>query len=119
MITIICSCSRTDNRLIGTWSVDNISFNFDEKKNTPAMIQQFGEQERQSTLSFKNDSIVDITLGKMNGDYRYTIDKNGIITVESNDKSLSDNVLGILSDEVIKSIVKTDIGEMTVTFVKQ
>ncbi len=82
------------------------------------MIQQFGERERQSTLSFKNDSIVGITLNKLNGEYRYTIGEHGIIKIDNNDKSLPDNVLGRLSDGVIKSVIKTDIGEMTVTFVR-
>lgn len=107
------------NSIKGLWVVDNISFYFDEKKNTPSMIKQFGEQEQQSTLSFLNDSIVNIKLNKMNGNYHYIIDKHGIITIYDNDNSLPDNILGTLSDGIITSIIKTDIGKMTVTFIKQ
>lgn len=55
----------------------------------------------------------------MNGNYHYIIDKHGIITIYDNDNSLPDNILGTLSDGIITSIIKTDIGKMTVTFIKQ
>ena len=115
---LMFSCTEK-NSIKGLWVVDNISFYFDEKKNTPSMIKQFGEQEQQSTLSFLNDSIVNIKLNKMNGNYHYIIDKHGIITIYDNDNSLPDNILGTLSDGIITSIIKTDTGKMTVTFIKQ
>lgn len=37
------------------------------------MIQQIGEQEMNNSLIFKNDSIVNIVMVDMNGDYIYHI----------------------------------------------
>jgi len=106
-LTLLTACSHPDS-LIGKWTVEKVTFDFDERRNTPEMIQQFGEQEVHNTLIFKNDSIVNIVMLDMNGDYHYKIEGNEIFV---------DNLkIGTLENGKITSKIKTPIGEMSVIF---
>ena len=64
-----------DSSLKGRWIVENISFDFDERRNTPDMISQFGEEESRNELIFKNDSVVYIKMLGFNGDYQYFVNE--------------------------------------------
>jgi len=103
------SCSHPDT-LIGKWTVEKVNFDFDERRNTPEMIQQFGEQEIHNTLIFKNDSIVNIVMANMDGDYVYHQNDNEIF--------VEDLIIGTLENGKITSKIKTPIGEMTVVYKK-
>lgn len=83
---------------------------FDEKRNTPEMIQQIGEQEMNNSLIFKNDSIVNIVMVDMNGDYNYVLKDNEIF--------VGDMKIGTLENGKITSKVMTPVGEMTVIYKK-
>lgn len=111
------SCSPKDTSLQGKWVVENISFDFDEKKNTPQMISQFGEMEQSDELIFKNDSIVYVKMLDFDGDFYYKIDENGNINFIDN--KLIINKLGIKKANKIYSNQKTMIGDMEIIFVKE
>jgi len=103
------SCSHPDS-LIGKWTVEKVSLGFDEKRNTPEMIQQIGEQEMNNSLVFKNDSIVNIVMVNMNDDYNYVLKDNEIF--------VGDMKIGTLENGKINSKVMTPVGEMTVIYKK-
>ena len=106
----LAACSKSDS-VIGKWTVEKVTFDFDERRNTPDMIHQAGEQEMHNSLIFKNDSIVNIIMSDMNGDYIYHIDGNGIF--------VEDMKIGTLENERITSKIKTPIGWMTVVYKKK
>lgn len=110
---MLFSCSRSSS-IIGTWTVEKISFEFDERKSTPEMIQQFGEIEKHNTLIFKNDSIVHITMAAIDADYQYQISENGTVSLTPDE-----NITIMLNHDIIKTETETPIGKMTVTYLKR
>ena len=114
-IFALFSCSRSSS-IIGTWTVEKINFEFDERKSTPEMIQQLGEIERHNTLIFKNDSIVHINMAAIDADYHYQISKDGTISLKPSDHLIS-NIS--LNQNVINTETETPIGMMTITYEKK
>lgn len=107
IILFFFGCSHPDT-IIGKWTVEEVTFDFDERRNTPEMIQQSGEQEMHNSLIFKNDSVVNIVMSDMNGDYLYYIDGNEIF--------IENMKIGALENGRIISDIKTPIGGMTVVY---
>jgi hypothetical protein len=96
--------------------VDNVNFDFDERRNTPEMIHQMGREESKNELIFKNDSIVYIKMSVYDGEYHYTINENSEIRF----KDVSGfNILGVMKENKIYSEQNTAIGKMRVVFVKE
>lgn len=106
-----------DSSLKGRWIVENISFDFDERRNTPDMISQFGEEESRNELIFKNDSVVYIKMLGFNGDYQYFVNEKSEIIFK--DKSSLFGELGVIKDNKIYSEQNTAIGKMKIIFVKE
>ena len=113
-IFILFSCSRSSS-IIGTWTVDKVSFEFNERKSTPEMIRQLGEIEKHNTLIFKNDSIVHITMAAIDADYLYQISNDGTITLEPANHPISSISL---NQNVIQTETETVIGKMRITYKK-
>ena len=108
----LLSCSKSTG-IIGTWTVDKINFDFNERKSTPEMIQQLGEIEKHNTLIFKNDSIVHITMAAINADYRYQISDDGTIILTPHDHIIS-NIK--TTANIILTETETPIGTMRITY---
>lgn len=111
------SCSSKDTSLQGRWVVENISFDFDEKKTTPQMISQFGEMEQSDELVFKNDSMVYVKMLDFDGDFYYKMDEKGNISFVDN--KLIINQLGNKKANKIYSNQNTLIGNMEIIFIKE
>lgn len=115
-IVFIVSCTSNNDTLQGRWVVDNVNFDFDERRNTPEMIHQMGREESKNELIFKNDSIVYIKMSIYDGEYHYTINENSEIRF----KDVSGfNILGVMKENKIYSEQNTAIGKMRVVFVKE
>ena len=54
----LCACSPKADSLIGTWTVDKVNVQFDERHNTPELVKQVGEMEKQNVISISKDSIL-------------------------------------------------------------
>ena len=52
-----CYRNPTDS-LIGTWTVDKVNVQFDERHSTPELVKQMGEMERQNVITINKDSIL-------------------------------------------------------------
>ncbi len=113
----MCSCSSPDFSLEGRWIVDDLKLDFDERRNTPEMISQIGNEESKNELIFKNDSIVYIKMMSYDGNYRYAINERSEITFMN--ATSNNNKLGILKDNKIYSEQNTAIGKMRIVFVKK
>ena len=111
-IFLLFSCSRSSS-IIGTWTVEKISFEFDERKSTPEMIQQLGEIEKHNTLIFKNDSIVHINMAAIDADYHYQISADGTIILTPHDHLIS-NIK--TTANIILTETETPIGTMRITY---
>lgn len=121
-LLFVTLCSRYSNeKLIGTWSLSQIDYEFDETRHTPKMIRQIAEAEKMIKYRFENDTdLVTINNGQEIRLY-YSIDTENVIRY-SNNKDLSHSVvLGVYSDKEktirIKSL--TMIGEIEVVFSKE
>lgn len=116
-LLVMYSCLSHDSSLKGRWIVENISFDFDERRNTPDMISQFGEEESRNEFIFKNDSVVYIKMLGFNGDYQYFVNEKSEIIFK--DKSSLFGELGVIKDNKIYSEQNTAIGKMKIIFVKE
>ncbi len=117
VLLVICSCSSPDFSLKGRWIVEKVNFDFDERKNTPEMISQFGKEESKDELIFKNDSIVYVKMSVYDDDYHYKINEKSEITFWN--ESLDNQTLGTIKDNKIYSEQNTAIGKMRIVFVKK
>ena len=117
LLIFILSCTSKSDTIHGRWIVENVNFDFDERRNTPEMISQIGKEESKDELIFKNDSVVYIKMLNYNGDYQYTI--NEISEINFKDDISDINKLGVLKGNKIYSEQNTPIGKMKIVFVKE
>ena len=54
----ICACTPKADPLFGTWTVSKVNVQFDEQRNTPELVKQVGEMEKQNVITISNDSIL-------------------------------------------------------------
>ena len=113
-LLLLLSCSKSEG-IIGTWTVEKISFDFDERKSTPEMIRQLGLIEKHNTLIFKNDSIVHITMAAIDSDYKYTLNPEGTIKLEPDTHPIRHISL---KNSVITTETDTPIGKMIIKYKK-
>ena len=52
---VACHRNPTDS-LIGTWTVDKVNVQFDERRSTPELVKQMGEMEKQNVILISKDS---------------------------------------------------------------
>lgn len=110
---LMTSCkSQNDNALHGRWVVDELTFDFNERKATPEMIAQYGKEESKNELVFKNDSIVYIKMYHYDGDYYYRLGEDNVLVF--GEKNLTNNKLGLYKNACIYSEINTVIGKMNI-----
>ena len=54
----ISACTPKADPLFGTWTVSKVNVQFDEQHNTPELVKQVGEMEKQNIITLDNDSIL-------------------------------------------------------------
>lgn len=113
------SCSHHDDFPIGKWTVEKVSFEFDERKTTPQMIKQYGEEESHDFLEFKNDTVVYVKMAEYDGDYCYRINNENLIVFNDNLDTVSLMKLDTYKDNVLISEMNTVIGKMKIIFKKK
>ena len=52
------ACTSKSDSILGDWIVDKVKVQFDESRNTPELVKQIGEMERQNRISISSDSIL-------------------------------------------------------------
>ena len=50
------SCYRSNDPLIGRWTVEKVNVEFDEHIATPEMVKQYGEMEKDNIIEITQDS---------------------------------------------------------------
>ena len=57
-VLLLASCYRTDDPLIGRWTVEKVNVEFNENIATPEMVRQYGEMEKGNIIEIGKDSIL-------------------------------------------------------------
>ena len=108
----LCGCHRGGDSIVGTWAVDKVNVQFDERRNTPELVRQIGEMEKQNTITISADSVLTLTNadGSMTG--RLHLLDDGTILVDA-------MPIGQWKDRQIVTRTGSPIGEVVVTYRKR
>ena len=109
---LLVACTSKPDTLIGDWTADKVSVQFDENHSTPELVKQVGEMEKQNRISIGNDSI--LVFKGLDGETqgRLTVDQQGVIYCDG-------QKFGIWENGVIITTVSSPLGEITVKYQKK
>jgi len=112
LITAFCACNRQQDSLIGTWIVDKVNVQFDEKRSTPELVKQIGEMERQNSFSISTDSI--LTFKGLDAEWQ------GRISLKSDGALMCNGTsFGSWKEGQIVTRTGSPLGEVVVTYKKK
>ncbi len=108
----LCGCHRGDDSIIGTWAVDKVNVQFDERRNTPELVRQIGEMEKHNVIVISADSLLTLTNGEGGTTGRLHLLGDGSLHVD-------EQPFGQWKDGKIVTRTGSPIGEVVVTYRKQ
>ena len=109
---LLAACQPDPDSLIGTWNVDKVNVQFDEQHNTPELVKQIGEMERQNTFSINADSI--LVFKGLEGT------KEGRLSLHNGSTMLFDGTtFGTWKNGQIVTRTGSPLGEVVVTYKKK
>ena len=112
LVTAFCACNRQQDSLIGTWIVDKVNVQFDEKRSTPELVKQIGAMERQNNFSINTDSI--LTFNGLDTEWQ------GKITLKSDGTLMCNgSSFGSWKEGRIVTRTGSPLGEIAVTYRKK
>ena len=112
LVFSLCACQPKADSLVGQWVVDKVNVQFDENRNSPELVKQIGEMEKQNTLSIGVDSVM-VFKGlsdEMQG--RIHLDTQGILFFEG-------DIFGQWKDGQIVTKTPSPLGAIVVTYRKK
>ena len=106
------ACRNDSPSLIGTWTVDKVNVQFDERRSTPELVKQIGEMEKQNTIVIGPDSL--LTFNNLEGETqgRMRLSKDGTMTCDG-------TVFGLWEEGRIVTRTNSPLGEILVTYRKK
>ena len=106
------ACHNDSPSLIGTWTVDKVNVQFDERRSTPELVKQIGEMEKQNVILISPDSI--LIFNSLEGETKgkLSLSKDGTLTCNG-------NFFGIWKGENIVTRTNSPLGEIVVTYRKK
>lgn len=106
------ACHNDSPSLIGTWTVDKVNVQFDERRSTPELVKQIGEMEKQNTIVIGSDSL--LTFNNLEGETqgRMRLSKDGTMTCDG-------TVFGLWEEGRIVTRTDSPLGEILVTYRKK
>lgn len=113
-LAIACvACHRKPaDSLIGTWIVEKVNVQFDERRSTPELVKQMGEMERQNVITISKDSV--LTFKGLDSEWQSSVSLKG------GHKLYCDNhEIGTWSEGQIVTSSDSPIGEVVVTYRKK
>lgn len=111
LVAAFCACHPQQDSLIGTWTVDKVNVQFDEKSNTPELVKQVGEMEKGNTLSISPDSL--LKFKGLDEEWEGRISLNGDGTLLCDGKAI-----GIWKEGQIVTRTNSPLGEITISYRK-
>ena len=111
LAAMLSACTQKGDSLIGIWTVSKVNVQFDERRNTPELVKQVGEMEKQNVITIDNDSI--LTFKGLDEEWQAKISlKND--TLLCNGKAF-----GIWKDSAIVTRTDSPLGEIIVVYKKE
>jgi hypothetical protein len=112
IVSMFYAYNPQHDSLIGTWTVDKVNVQFDEKHNTPELVKQIGEMERQNSFSINADSL--LTFKGLD------IEWQGKINLKSDGSLICNGAnFGIWEEGQIVTRTGSPLGEVVVTYRKK
>ena len=112
LAALLCACTQKTDSIVGTWTVDKVNVQFDERRSTPELVKQIGEMEKQNIILINPDSLLifksleDETKGKL------SLSKDGTMTCDG-------TVFGLWKEGCIVTRTDSPLGEILVTYRKK
>ena len=108
----LCACHCKSDPLIGSWTVDKVNVQFDERHDTPELVKQVGEMERHNRLTISADSLLTLTTldGVTQG--RLSLTDDGVIRCDG-------EVFGRWEDGQIVTTTPSPIGDILIRYRKE
>lgn len=109
---LLVACTSKPDTLIGDWTADKVSVQFDENHSTPELVKQVGEMEKQNRISIGNDSI--LVFKGLDGESRgrMTVDQQGVIYCDG-------QKFGIWKEGKVVTETPSPLGIITIQYKKQ
>ena len=105
---LLSSCCRTDDSLIGRWTVERVNVEFDETRSTPEMVRQYGELEKGNVIEISKDSLLTFV---SNGD---TL--TGSCSLKGTQLTCDGKPFGLYVKGIIQTETDTPLGKIVVVY---
>lgn len=112
LIATLFGCNRNQDTLIGTWTVDKVTVQFDERQSTPELVRQIGEMEKGNVVSIGSDST--LVFKGLDTEWQGRISLNNDGTLMCNGTSF-----GTWKDGQIVTRTDSPLGEVVVVYRKK
>ena len=110
MLLLFLSCHRSDETLVGRWTVDKVNVDFHEDCATPEMVKQFGEIEKGNVMVINSDSTLTMFMDDDTLTCGYSFRDGALFW--------NGEPFGKLEDGVIKTEALTPMGWVRTTYKK-
>lgn len=112
LVVTLCACQPKTDSLVGEWVADKVNVQFDENNNTPELVKQVGEMEKQNAFTISVDSVLVFKglSNEMQG--LIHLDAQGILFFEG-------DIFGQWKDGQIVTKTPSPLGEIVVTYRKK
>ena len=112
LAAMLCACHPKADPLFGTWTISKVNVQFDEQRNTPELVKQMGEMEKQNVITIDNDSI--LTFKGLDEEWQ------GRISLRSDGTILHEGIIfGTWKNGEIVTRNGSPLGEVVVTYKKE
>ena len=105
------ACTENADSLIGTWTVSKVNVQFDEQRNTPELVKQIGEMERQGVISISSDST--LSFKGLEEEWQ------GKASLRNDTLFLDETAFGLWKNGEIITRTNSPLGEVIVTYSKK
>ena len=111
LAAMLSACTQKGDSLIGTWTVSKVNVQFDERRNTPELVKQVGEMEKQNVISISKDSM--LVFKGLEDEWQ------GRASLKKDTLYLEGTAFGVSTDGAIVTRTDSPLGEIIVTYWKE
>lgn len=112
LAALFWACTPKTHSLIGTWTVDKVNVQFDERRSTPGLVKQIGEMERLNIITITKDSTLIFNGLDETSQGRLNLMSDGTLLLEG-------VVFGQWKEEQIVTQTNSPLGEVVITYRKK
>jgi hypothetical protein len=112
LAAMLCACTPKADPFFGIWTVSKVNVQFDEQRNTPELVKQVGEMEKQNVITISNDSILTFKGLDEEWQERISLQKDGTMLRKG-------NVFGVWKNGEIVTRSSSPLGMIVATYRKE